>query len=220
MENWRRRLEAPALTLGLWCIMRKNHSPSVSAGAAGYRKQNQAVGDLEAASWLRKIMLLVFRLVIYLVGGYLSMACAVEIGGNGHYPLIGFAVGPIFAIVVLLWQNDFVSSASLKFLILSTLIWCLVDWLLHVASGDKYFDLDILVGSILLPCAHAWIFRSSWRRACLAIVLSFVGFELSRLIPENGPNLVRRIINPAMLWQGGYLLAMFARRFNGPRAVS
>jgi hypothetical protein len=165
-------------------------------------------------------MILAFRLAMYVVGGYLSMACAVEVGGNGHYPLIGFAVGPIFGVVVLLWRNDFVSSASLKFLLLSTLIWSLVDWLLHVASGDKYFDLDILVGSILLPCAHAWVFRSSWRRAGLAIALSFAGFELSRLIPENGPDLMRRIINPAALWQGGYLLAMFARRFNGPRAVS
>jgi hypothetical protein len=173
---------------------------------------------------LRKIMLLLFRLVIYLVGGYFSMACAVEIGGSGQYRLIGFAVGPIFGVVVLVWQSDYVlalfESESLKFLLLSTLIWSLVDWLLHMASGDRYFDLDILMGSILLPCAHAWVFRSSWRRAGLAIALSFVGFELSRLIPENGPDLMRRIINPAALWQGGYLLAMFSRRFNGPRAVS
>jgi hypothetical protein len=28
--------------------MRKSYSPSVSAGAAGYRKQNHAVGDLVA----------------------------------------------------------------------------------------------------------------------------------------------------------------------------
>jgi hypothetical protein len=158
-------------------------------------------------------MLLVFRLVMYAVGGYLSMACATEIGGDGKYPLIGFAVGPIFGIVVLLWQSDsvrsLVGSASLQFLILSTLVWALIDWLLHVASDDKYLDLNILVGSILLPCAHAWVFKSSWRRAGLAIVLSFVGFESSRLIPESGPALVRQIVNAASLWQGGYLLAIF-----------
>jgi hypothetical protein len=31
--------------------MRKNHSPSVSAGAAGYRKQNQAVFKTTPISW-------------------------------------------------------------------------------------------------------------------------------------------------------------------------
>src|SRR5579864_5671125 len=100
------------------------------------------------------IMLLAFRLLIYLVGGYLSMACATEIGGGSQYKLIGFLVGPIFGFVVLVWQSDYVlalfESESLKFLLLSTLIWALVDWLLHVAGGDAYFDLDILVGSILL----------------------------------------------------------------------
>jgi hypothetical protein len=158
-------------------------------------------------------MILAFRLVMYLVGGYLSMACAVEIGGSGQYRLIGFAVGPIFGVVVLVWQSDYVlalfESESLKFLLLSTLVWSLVDWLLHVAGGDPYFDLDILAGSILLPCAHAWVFRSSWRRALLAIVLSFVGFESARLLPESGSNGVARVINAATLWQGGYLLAMF-----------
>jgi len=158
-------------------------------------------------------MILAFRLVMYLVGGYLSMACATEIGGSGQYRLIGFAVGPIFGAVVLLWRSDYVislfDSANLKFLLLSTVIWSLVDWLLHVASGDAYFDLDILVGSILLPCAHAWVFRSSWRRACLAIVLSFVGFESARLLPEGRSQGVAQIINAATLWQGGYLLAMF-----------
>jgi hypothetical protein len=157
-------------------------------------------------------MILAFRLVMYVAGGYLSIVCATEIGGNGKYPLIGFAVGPIFGIVVLIWQSDsvrsLIASSSLKFLLLSTLVWALIDWLLHVASGDKYLDLNILVGSILLPCAHAWAFRSSWRRAGLAIVLSFAGFESSRLLPENG-DLLGRIVNAASLWQGGYLLAMF-----------
>jgi len=171
------------------------------------------------------LMILAFRLVIYMVGGYLSMACATEIGGNGKYNLIGFAVGPIFGVVVLVWQNDsvrsLVGSASLKFLLLSTLIWGLIDQLLHVASGDKYLDLIILVGSILLPCSHAWVFRSSWRRACLAIVLSFAGFESWRLIADSSPNWVRQFINAATLWQGGYLLAMYGRkRFNKARAVS
>jgi hypothetical protein len=157
-------------------------------------------------------MLLAFRLLIYLAGGYLSMACATEIGGGSQYKLIGFLVGPIFGIVVLVWQSDYVlalfGSESLKFLVLSTLIWALVDVLLHVASADRYFDLDILVGSILLPCAHAWVFRSSWRRA-FAIALSFVGFESSRLLPEGRSHAVAQIINAASLWQGGYLLAMF-----------
>ena len=163
-------------------------------------------------------MILAVRLVIYLVGGYLSMACATEIGGGSQYKLIGFLVGPIFGVVVLLWQSDYVlalfESANLKFLLLSTLIWSMVDWLLHVASADRYFDLDILVGSILLPCAHAWVFRSSWRRALLAIVLSFAGFESSRLLPESRSHGVAQIINAASLWQGGYLLAMF-----GPAVV-
>jgi hypothetical protein len=160
-------------------------------------------------------MIVAFRLVMYVVGGYLSMACATEIGGNGKYNLIGFAVGPIFGVVVLVWQSDsvrsLVGSASLKFLLLSTLIWCLIDWLLHEASGDKYLDLIILVGSILLPCAHAWVYRSSWRRACLAIVLSFAGFESSRLMSRSSPDWLGRIVNAASLWQGGYLLAMFGR---------
>src|SRR5712672_3411113 len=146
-------------------------------------------------------MILAFRLVLYLVGGYLSMACATEIGGTGKYNLVGFAVGPIFGVVVLLWQTDSVRSLvgppSLKFLLLSTLIWGLIDWLLHVASGDKYLDLTILVGSILLPCSHAWVFRSSRRRACLAIVLSFVGFESWRLMADSSPYWVRQFINAA-----------------------
>ncbi len=116
---------------------------------------------------------------------------------------------------MLLWQNDSVraaiKSASLKFLLLSTLVWALVDWLLHVAPEDRYFDLIILVGSILLPLAHAWSFRPSWLRVCLAIVLSFAGFESWRLIADNGPELLRRIVTAATLWQGGYLLAMFGR---------
>jgi hypothetical protein len=158
-------------------------------------------------------MLLAFRLVMYVVGGYLSMACATDIGGSGKYNLIGFAVGPIFGVVVLLWQSDSLrslfGSASLKFLLLSTLIWSLIDWLLHVASEDKYLDPVILLGSILLPCAHAWAFRSSWPRAGLAIVLSFAGFESCRLIPDSRPDWVGHFMNAASLWQGGYLLAMF-----------
>ena len=161
-------------------------------------------------------MLLALRLVVYVVGGYLSMVCATEIGDGSNYKLIGFAVGPIFGIVVLVWQGDF----SLKFLLLSTLIWSLIDCLLHVKSLDRYFDWIILLGSILLPCAHAWVFGSSWRRAGLAIVFSFAGFESWRLMPESAPDLLRRIVNAATLWQGGYLLAMFARPSNGPRAVS
>jgi hypothetical protein len=89
-------------------------------------------------------MLLAFRLVMYVAGGYLSMACATEIGSNKHYNLIGFAVGPIFGVVVLLWQSDSVPSlaglASLKFLLLSTLVWSLIDWLLHALDGDKYLE--------------------------------------------------------------------------------
>jgi hypothetical protein len=158
-------------------------------------------------------MLLAFRLVIYALGGFLSMSCAKDIGVNGKYTLIGFGVGPIFAIVVLLWQSDSIRSLfrseSLKFLLLSTLIWSFVDWLLHSAFGDKYFDLVILVGSILLPCAHAWVFHSPWARACLAIALSFAAFECWRLMPDNSPNWVVQFINAASLWQGGYLLAMF-----------
>jgi hypothetical protein len=158
-------------------------------------------------------MLLAFRLAVYLIGGVLSMSCSTDIGSGGEYKLIGFAVGPIFAVVVLLWQSDsaraLLGSASLKFLLLSSLIWALVDWLLHVASADKYFDLDILVGSILLPCAHAWVFKSSWQRASLAIVLSFAGFESWRLIADIDSTWVGRIVNTATLWQGGYLLAMF-----------
>ena len=159
-------------------------------------------------------MLLAFRLVVYLVGGYVSMACATNIGNNGKYNVIGFAVGPIFGVVVLLWQNDSVraavESASLKFLLLSTLVWSLVDWLLHVAPEDRYFNLIILAGSILLPLAHAWAFRPSWQRVCLAIAFSFAGFESWGLIPDS-PDLVRRIVTAATLWQGGYLLAMFSR---------
>src|SRR5579859_4834334 len=149
-------------------------------------------------------MLLALRLVVYVVGGYLSMACATEIGDGGHYKLIGFAVGPIFGIVVLIWRGDFMRSASWKFLLCSTLIWSLIDWLLHVASEDRYFDWIILLGSILLPCAHALVFSSSWRRAGLAIVFSFAGFESWRLMPESAPDLLRRIVNAAALWQGGY----------------
>jgi hypothetical protein len=157
-------------------------------------------------------MILAFRLLMYAIGGYLSMACATEIGSDGKYPLIGFAVGPIFGVVVLLWECDsaraLVGSASLRFLLLSTVTWCLVDWLLHLARGD-YFDWDILVGSILLPCAHVWVFRPSWRRTLSAIVLSFVGFESWRLMPDSAPDLLRRVVNAAALWQGGYLLAMY-----------
>jgi hypothetical protein len=166
-------------------------------------------------------MLLAFRLAMYVLGGVLSMSCATDIGGGGKYTLTGFAVGPIFAVVVLLWQSDSVrgllGSASLKFLLLSSLIWALVDWLLHVASADKYFDLVILVGSILLPCAHALVFKSSWHRAGLAIVLSFAGFESWRLISDLDSNWVGRIINAASLWQGGYLLAMFSPALGVPK---
>src|SRR5579872_397917 len=160
-------------------------------------------------------MLLAFRLVAYLVGGYVSMACATNIGNNGKYNLIGFAVGPIFGVVVLLWQNDSVrsaiESASLRFLLISTLVWSLVDWLLHVQPEDRYFNWIILVGPILLPLAHAWVFRPSWQRVCLAMALSYAGFQSWGLIPENADP-VRRIITAATLWQGGYLLAMFSRR--------
>jgi hypothetical protein len=170
------------------------------------------------------LMLLAFRLVIYALGGFLSMSCATNIGGNGKYTLIGFGVGPIFAVVVLLWQNDSIRSLfrseSLKFLLLSTLIWSLVDWLLHSAFGDKYFELVILVGSILLPCAHAWVFRSSWSRACLAIPLSFAAFECSRLIPDSSPHWVEQWVNAASLWQGGYLLAMFGPPIRPAKTLS
>jgi hypothetical protein len=168
-------------------------------------------------------MILAFRLLLYVAGGYLSMVCAAEIGSGRSYPLVGFAVGPIFGVVVLLWEYDslrsLVTSASLKFLILSTLIWSLVDWLMHVASADQYFSWNILAGSILLPCAHAWVFKSSWQRALSAMLLSFLGFESWRLMPETAPDLLKRIANAAALWQGGYLLAMYGPA-NKRRAVS
>jgi hypothetical protein len=158
-------------------------------------------------------MLLVFRLVMYALGGWLSMSCATNIGGNRIYTLTGFGVGPIFGVVVLLWMSDSIRtlfrSQSLTFLLLSTFIWSLIDWLLHVRSGDQYFDLIILLGSILLPCAHAWVFQSSWPRACLAIALSFAAFECLRLMPDSRPDWVGAVLNAASLWQGGYLLAMF-----------
>jgi len=158
-------------------------------------------------------MLLAFRLVMYALGGWLSMSCAKDIGGNGKYTLIGFGVGPIFGVVVLLWNSDSIRSLfrsqSLKFLLLSTLIWSLIDWLLHLRSDDLYFDAIILLGSILLPCAHASVFRSSWPRACLAMPLSFAAFECSRWMPDSSPGWVGQFINAASLWQGGYLLAMF-----------
>jgi hypothetical protein len=72
-------------------------------------------------------MILALRLVVYVLGGFLSMYCAKEIGSAGNYTLIGFGVGPTFGIVVLLWQSDSFESLfrlqNLKFLILSTLIW-------------------------------------------------------------------------------------------------
>ena len=158
-------------------------------------------------------MILALRLAVFALGGFLSMSCAKEIGSGGDYPLIGFAVGPLFAVVVLAWQSNSMRSLfrpkSLAFLLLSTLIWALVDWLLHLPVGDRYFELMILVGSILLPCAHAWVFQSSWRRAGLAILLSFAAFEGWRLIPTDLSSWIRDVINAALLWQGGYLLAMF-----------
>jgi hypothetical protein len=160
---------------------------------------------------------------MYLAGGYVSMVCATNIGNNGKYNPVGFAVGPIFGVVVLLWQNNSlrsaVGTASLKFLLLSTLVWALVDWLLHVAPEDRYLDWIILVGSILLPLAHTWVFRSTWQRICLAIALSFAGFESWRLIADSAPDLVRRIVTAATLWQGGYLLAMYGPQRSRPRAA-
>jgi hypothetical protein len=162
---------------------------------------------------LETSMLLAFRLVMYALGGWLSMFCATNIGGSRRYTLIGFGVGPIFGVVVLLWMSDSIRSLfrsqSLKFLLLSILIWSLVDWLLHVRGDDRYFDLIILLGSILLPCAHAWVFRSSWPRAGLATALSFAAFECLRLMPDSRPDWVGLFINAASMWQGGYLLAMF-----------
>lgn len=137
-----------------------------------------------------------------------------------------WVVGPVFglAVLVFLWRRAKAYwPGAAAYVAASTLIYALVyriagfKWGASSSDFSSYFigpfPVAVLVGSILLPCAHAIILRCpralAWRTvAMLAASFYFVTF-LAYLNSERGIGPYVSSWLPIMIavWQGVYLLS-------------
>jgi len=135
-------------------------------------------------------------------------------------------LGPMFGMVVLIWQTD--TPASMMqlpnglFLAASTLIYALVVRIVgSLNRGDWDIYVGVAAGTILLPVAHAWFLRAPWKRAKIAIPAVYaVWFLVSRGLEgleRAGPagahlwEMIEhsKVVNSASIWQAAYLAFMF-----------
>lgn len=155
------------------------------------------------------------KIAVFLIGAYLG----------GKHVTDYWVVGPIFGLVVVIWQatslRALVTLRSGAFVVASTLIYALVLWLygalLHPFSTQRdYSFVAMIAGTALLPLAHAWCFKVSWRRVLVAIPAIYaltylVGF-LGDAVGLDKTPLADFLYNGVTVWQGAYLLLMFGWR--------
>ena len=182
-----------------------------------------------AARWQSKQQLTMFRLVASVAVGYGSFFCIFHPLPSYPLPsyLVGQIVGPIFGIVVVLWHSPLKAILSRRnglFLVLSTLIWAAVYFIGPKGFGnDSLVRVAVLIGSVLLPFAQALVLNASWRRATIAVPLTYGAFEVSSLIvnefSKRGWGSFEWLVNCVTCWQLIYLLCMFARPSSSTKVV-
>ncbi len=155
-------------------------------------------------------MLLVLRIAAFLVGAYVSFQYTAEV----------WVVGSVFGAVVLFWQftlNQKVHLASyLGFLLASTLIYALIlkmpDWGVPETGFYRLIVPEMLVGTFLLPLAQRLFLKTAWRRVFVTIPAVYVLSYASALLLDqlNPTPPLNYFLNVVAVWQGSYLLFMFA----------
>jgi len=153
--------------------------------------------------------MIIFRVAIFIVGAWLSWGLAI----------MGLA-GIVFGIVVIVWHWSFTRRFYwfrwAGFLLLSTFIFILVIRMQDHAifKAHKIVDPAILAGTVLIVIAHKFLLKASWLRTVIAIsgVYAFTTLDLwflSVMPKPSHPDL--QLFNPVAIWQGTYLMFMFAR---------
>lgn len=160
-------------------------------------------------------MTTLFKWLIYAVSAGISIKFA-----DGYW-----VVGPVFGLSVTAWDSNLFRNFDGRrhgtFLISSTLIYALVYWVAMRKWESQFeevnyffgpFPLGVVLGSVLLPLAHALIFKNAQARikrtiislaACFYVVM-FFAYLGNRFWPENHFNFVAVAI---ALWQGIYLFS-------------
>ena len=172
---------------------------------------------------LRRKLALLAKTAVFFVGAYFSTKQVSEF----------LYVGLIFAVVVLVWRSesiqDLINIRNGMFIVCSTLIYALVVWIVQPGQdmGWRLYA-GVAVGTSLLPVTHVLFLGSSWKRALIAIpcVYSawylvgmlllmnvhlddyFKGIALFNKIALS--HLVDNLVNFVSVWQGSYLICMFA----------
>lgn len=142
------------------------------------------------------------KVIVFLAGAYFS----------GQYLNSYWYIGPIFGVVVLVWNTtslrELLRLRNCAFLLASTLIYALVSQLL-----SREFSLAVAIGTVLLPLAHMLFLRVHWKRTLVAIPCIYGSWYLLNIViytlsGENAP-LVGAFVNMVSSWQAAYLLYMF-----------
>jgi hypothetical protein len=164
-----------------------------------------------------RFLAMLFRVAITAAGIYGSFVCAVD--GSSSPTLLSSLVGPIFGTVVLLWRLPIKALFSLRsvlFLSLSTAVWVIVNWVMSREDSPLQFRIAVLLGSLLLPVAHAWVLKAPWARVRLAIPLAYAAFELGipvfQALEDRNWETIQYVVNYCGFWQFAYLLAMVGPR--------
>jgi hypothetical protein len=126
----------------------------------------------------------------------------------------GLAFGQIVLAASARRVDDLWSAAGLGFVASSVLIavaaGSLLMWgYLHVSEWQSYCALPplpaaLMMGTLLLPAAHAALLKASWQRAGLAIVGITLASTLAVWIASPS------LLGLALVWQASYILFMFA----------
>ncbi len=168
-------------------------------------------------------MELFFRLVVLAVSAWISVKYAV-----GYW-----VVGPVFGLAVVSWDSNtfkkFVAVKHLSFLAASTLIYALVYYIstLNWGHGSDFLDsiigslpIAVVLGSILLPLAHKFLFSSSFNRVARLMILLIFSFYIITLISFGNDYFewglkINFLAISITVWQGLYLYFFF-QPFNKP----
>ena len=153
--------------------------------------------------------MIILRVAVFIVGAWLSWGLA----------MIGLA-GLVFCIVVIVWHWSFTRRFYwfrwAGFLLLSTFIFILVIRMQNPAifKDPKTVDPAILAGTVLILIAHKFLLKATWLRIAIAISAVFAIttldlWFLSVMPKPSHPDL--ELLNPVAIWQGTYLMFMFAR---------
>lgn len=165
---------------------------------------------------MKRKLILAAKIAVFIVGAAFSSL---------FFPYF-WSCGAIFGVVVLVWHvqslGQIFRPRSMTFLAASTLIYAIVIFFYMLGEdGDDPFPIflygAVLLGTCLLASAHAILLKVTWRRALIAIPITFASWVFFGQIPVRfinalGNSRVGDFIMSALYvpsWQAAYLLAMF-----------